>query len=433
MLSVLPTRIRALVPRGRFARRLAMLSSSFAAGQVLIVASMPILTRLNSPEDFGAYAVFTSLVGILGNVVCLRFEYGVPVGRNEKESARLMQLSILCCVGFSALTVPAVYLGGGWLARVSDIPELAQLLWLLPLSVIGLGSSQALSFWSVLRGTFRLNALSRVGQSLAQALFQVGFGLAGIGATGLILGYGLAYFVRLVHFGVLLSPHDRALLTRAPRGLWRTARRNWQYPAYSAPAALMEASSQLLPPLILAVLFGPAVAGWYGLGQRLLGLPVRLLAQAASQVYMAEATARRETGVLRLMLKATAAFLGIGLAFMLPLLLFGPQLFAVLFGEDWRFAGEITRVLVPQYLARFVVTPVAQTLTIYGRQSRHLLSSGLDACSSLVIVLIAAWAGLSPLPTVLALSIGSTLCSLLYLVFVWRVARRHQPPATPLS
>ena len=173
MLSVLPTRIQALVPRGRFARRLAMLSSSFAAGQVLIVASMPILTRLNSPEDFGAYAVFTSLVGILGNVVCLRFEYGVPVGRNEKESARLMQLSILCCVGFSVLAVPAVYLGGDWLARVSDIPELAELLWLLPLSVIGLGSSQALSFWSVLRGTFRLNALSRVGQSLAQAVFQV--------------------------------------------------------------------------------------------------------------------------------------------------------------------------------------------------------------------------------------------------------------------
>ena len=63
---------------------------------------------------------------------------------------------------------------------------------------------------------------------------------------------------------------------------------------------------------------------------------------------------------------------------MAPVLFAGPTLFALVFGDAWRAAGEIVQLLVPLYLTRFVVTPVSQTLNILGRQKLHLVSSSLD-------------------------------------------------------
>ena len=108
---------------------------------------------------------------------------------------------------------------------------------------------------------------------------------------------------------------------------------------------------------------------------------------------------------------------------MAPLLIAGPTLFAAVFGEAWRNAGEMTRLLVPMYLARFVVTPVAQTLNVSGRQSQQLLVTSL-AVAVLAISFVIAWRyKLEPLTTILIYGVGSSLTYLLYFCFAYRAAR----------
>jgi O-antigen/teichoic acid export membrane protein len=93
------------------------------------------------------------------------------------------------------------------------------------------------------------------------------------------------------------------------------------------------------------------------------------------------------------------------------------------FGETWRTAGEITRLLVPLYLTRLVVTPVSQTLNAYGRQSQHLLTATLDT-SLLATSFVIAWQfSLEPLTTVLMFSVGSSLAYLLYFWLAFNAAR----------
>jgi lipopolysaccharide exporter len=92
----------------------------------------------------------------------------------------------------------------------------------------------------------------------------------------------------------------------------------------------------------------------------------------------------------------------------------------------------MVRLLVPLYLARFVVTPVSQTLNVMGRQHLHLVSSSIDALLMLA-TFAAAWRlDLPPLTTVLLFSLGSTLAYALYFAFAWRVARvRAEAVAAP--
>ena len=56
----MPKLLSGKLPKSRFFRRLAMLSSGTLLGQLILLASAPLLTRRYSPEAFGALAVFTA-------------------------------------------------------------------------------------------------------------------------------------------------------------------------------------------------------------------------------------------------------------------------------------------------------------------------------------------------------------------------------------
>ena len=294
-------------------------------------------------------------------------------------------------------------------------------------------AGDVVSHWSIYRATFRLNAAGRVIQSGSQSVLQVGLGLLGYHGWGLLVGFVVGCVVRL---GVLIwgtAPADRRLVAQASSGeMAKLARANWQYPAFSTPASLLEASTQLLPLLFIAALFGPAFAGLYGLGQRLMGLPVRLFASAARNVFLGEAGQRQPQGLYRLFKRSSLLFFGLGVAGLAPILVAGPTLFAIVFGETWRASGEIAQLLVPLYLTRFVVTPVSQVFNILGRQRLHLISSSLDATLLLASVTAAWWLELPPMLTILLFSLGSTITYTLYFVLAWRAVRQHGLAAPPL-
>jgi O-antigen/teichoic acid export membrane protein len=408
-----------------FLRRIAMLSGGTSLGQLLIVASSPVLTRLYEPEAFGALAIFMGLAAVLAMISALRYEFAVPVARTEEEAVGLVGVGFATAVLMSLLVALGVWLFGPWLSRVTEAPILTSLFWLLPVTVLCNGLSLPINYWSVRQGTFRVNSVNKLVQAGSQAGSQLALGAAGAGAWGLVMGYCLGPLTMLAHFVSTLPLTERArlLAVRWPC-LWALARQHWHYPAYSAPAQLLQSSTQLLPAVLLAALYGPTVAGWFGLGQRVIGLPVKLLAQATSQVFLGEAPKLGDdAAVRRLFLRCTLGFALVGLLGMAPVLVFGPWLFALVFGPAWREAGMMAALLVPQHLTRFVIMPVSQTLNIYGRQELHLVASLVNGAVLLFAFGLAWFVGLEVMSVILLYSIGTTLAYLLYLGFAWRVIR----------
>src|SRR4051794_33490098 len=405
---------------------MAMLSGGTVLGQLTLVASSPILTRLYGPESFGGFAVFMSLAAILAMVAALRYEFAVPVARDEREAVELVGVGNAASVVMALATALGVWLGGDWLARITSVPDLMPLLWLLPATVLFNGLALPLNYWSIRRGTFRVNTTNKLVQAVGQAGGQLALGFAGIGPPGLILGYCLGPLIQFQHFlRALPTAERRALFSVSWRRLWPLAREHWQYAIYSTPASLLTSATQLLPAVLLATLYGPAVAGWFGLGQRVMGLPVRLLAQAASQVFLGEAPKLGDdAAVRRLFVRSTAGFTLLGLVGMAPVMVLGPWLFALVFGEAWREAGVMAALLVPQHLSRFVVMPVSQTLNIYGRQDLHLTASATNGVGLVLAFGLAYFVRLEPMTVILLYSVSTTLSYVLYLGLAWRVVQQ---------
>ena len=366
-----------------------------------------------------------SLSAILAVVAAFRYELAVPVARDEREAVGLVGVGNAASFVMTAVAALGVWLGGDWLARIAGVPDLMPLLWLLPVIVLCSGLTSPLATWSIRRGTYRMNTMNRVAQAVGQAGGQLVLGLAGTGSLGLVLGYCFGPLISLLYYLHALPAAERVqLLTVSWRRSWPLARRHWQYPVYSTPAALLTSVTQLLPAVLLAALYGPMVAGWFGLGQRVMGLPMRLLAQAASQVYLGEVPKLGDdAAVRRLFLRSTAGFTVTGLVGMAPVLVLGPWLFAHVFGAAWREAGTMAALLVPQHLTRFVVMPVSQTLNIYGRQNLHLTASAVNGAGLALVFGLAYVVRLEPMTVIGLYSAGTTLAYLLYLGFAWQVVR----------
>lgn len=406
--------------RDRLLRRAGLLGGATAAGQGLLLLLTPALTRLYAPADFGHFALFATLAALFLPLVFLRLELSLPLCRGRELPAACSALSVC---GLSILALATALSWGGALLLPEARGELRTLLWLSPPALAALAVGLPLSPLFVRTGDFRGYALLEVLRLAGQGIGQLLWGLAGTGSAGLVLGYAGGALVaaavgwrRLVRFGLVRPPRPRLRLARL------YLRRHRDHPLYLAPGALAHAATQFLPAALLALLFDLHLAGLYALAQRLLGAPVRLVAQAVSQALFGE-LARGEAAdpgrrVDRLL--ALLALAG-GLVLALPLLP-GESGWAWILGPDWAGFHLLLVLLAPLFLARFLVEAVWNVLVVGGRRLF------LAATAAQLAVLLAAYggakaAGASGLWAVGLHTAGGVLAALATLLAVRRTAR----------
>lgn len=414
-----------IFPKRQFLRRLSILSVGMLIGQGILIISTPIITRFYTPEDFGLFAVFGALGSIFGMIIGLRYELAIPLERDDRAAAALVSGIFLTGLMIGLVLTFLIWLGAADFVALFEMPELAVLLWLLPPCLIVSAAGGALSFWSIRQGTFRLNSANRIYHYGAQALGQLGFAPATGSGAGLVFGYVLGFFARFLHLLFSLPRADLDAFRRPSlREIFVVLRCYWRYPIFATSSSALQATANMLPAVLIAMLYGPATAGLYALAQRVIALPLRLLGETASHVFLGEIRSLDHAGVIQLFKSTAALFATLGLIGMLPLLWIAPPLFAFVFGETWYDAGVIVQLLLPLYLMRFVVTPVSHTLNVLERQDLHLLASVLNVLALGVSFAIGWWQVLEANVTIGLFSAIASLTFVFYITVAWQSLRR---------
>ena len=346
------------------------LVSGTAGAQALSALAAPLLARLFTPGDYGMLAVYSSLLALVSVVACLRYELAIPLPESEQDAADLVGVCLLC-VGLASVLSSGVVLVWGEVACVRlGVPRLAGYMWLLPVGVLLGGLYTTFNYWCTRTKRFGTIANTRWKQSLAAILIQCG--AFKLGALALLLGQvagqsaGALSLARPVY---RLSVFKRVSIP----GLGAVIRRYRRFPLYSLGAGLANTGSLQLPPLMFAAFFGSSSAGIYALSYRILQLPMTLVGNAIGQVFFANAVEARRDGFLgKLVADLHRKLAYLGLPPSLILIFSGPELFAFVFGEEWRMAGECARWLAPWLYLVFVSSPMSTLFSVVERQDQSL-------------------------------------------------------------
>lgn len=356
-------------PAGGFVRGVLALATGTSIAQALLIAVSPILTRLYSPEDMGVFALFAALSGFLALVGTGRYELAVMLPQDDADADALVIVSLAVSASFSLLLLLPIVAWRDAIASVLGNDAVSPWLLLLPLSVFVTGAYNALNYWLNRHKRFGRMSVNRVLQSGVGAGGQVVMGAASMGAAGLILGQLLGWGLTcaLIAFSFARNVRIRSLprIRRLSRAL---AVRYANHPTHLLPAHGIGAAAQQVPILAISALFGAAAAGFYALAERIVYLPSALIANAIGDVYRQRASVQyREQGsfkrlfLMTLFGSAALAIIPVALVFALA-----PDLFALVFGESWRVAGDYARILLIASFFQFVFTPVDKGALIVG-------------------------------------------------------------------
>ena len=401
------------------ARGIAAILGGTAGGQLLIACSLPILSRIYAPSTFGLFAIALSAIVTLATISSLRYELAVPIASDRSGAVDLAWLSFLCIILTSTTLLLVSIIWSTEIASGLNAPELAPVLWMVPTASAILAGFQLMNQLAIRDRRYAASAKRSVLSAAGTAIGQISLGIIGVGFTGLIVGYAMGQLAGLLTlaFGSMIRP-ARGLMPR----LWHSAKRYRRFPLIAGPSALLNVASLQLPIVALGVLFGTADAGYFGMTQRALGLPMALVGMAIGQVYLGEMSRliRDDAGSATITFaKASRALFAIGIIATIPVLGAGPWIFSTFLGPDWSQSGAFAQAMSISFLAQLVASPLASTLVVLEKQVLLLKLDAVRLALNIGSMLAVASLGGSALQAIWALGTSSAFTYLLY----WRCSR----------
>lgn len=362
--------------KSTYTKNVLTLMTGTSLAQAIPIAISPILTRLYSPEEFGRFAVYMAVAAIASILVTGRYELAILLPRQDRDALHIAALAITLNLAISGLLLAIVIFAAYPIANLLGDPALIPWLYWVPASTLLLGVYQSLNYWSNRKAQYKRLAISRTVQSGSAALVQLGSGNAGIGAAGLVGGQIAGQVLATGVLGRLIWSEDHGLIRtlRFPRML-ALARRYINFPKYLIVAHGFNTASGQMPVLLLGGLFTTATAGFFSLTQRVMAAPMSLVANALGDVFRQEASqAYIHEGNCKTIYKKTfKRLLLISIAPFAAFFFLAPGLFAWIFGEQWRVAGEYAQILTPLAFMQFITSPLSSMFMIAEKQSLDLM------------------------------------------------------------
>lgn len=367
-------RLRDLAANG-FVRSVGVLVSGTIIAQIIVALALPIVTRLYSPSDFSLLALFTAITYIISVAACLRFDIAIPIAETDAEAINVFSLAVTAALLIALILALLVLFEAEPILRLLNEPRFASYLWLIPIAVFLASMNSALQNWFVRRQAFRGISAAKIIQAGASSVAQIGIGVIRPTALGLLVGFTIFVGAGCLWLGRILLGKERTLFGSVSFERMKAAfRKHSLFPKYSTFEALCNNASIYLPVvLISAWAIGPE-AGYVLLAMQVMQAPMALIGAAVAQVYFSRAPEEFRAGSLG---NFTAGiFGGLMRSGVGPLLFAGlvaPEAFSIVFGKQWRPAGELVAWMTPWFIMQLLSSPLSVSLHVTGNLALALV------------------------------------------------------------
>ncbi len=350
-----------------------------AIALLLSLAFYPVFSRMYSPEQFGIFALFTSITGVLAIPASGVYEQAILLPKKDSRARSLVLLAIIITVVQCLIFLLLSLFFRQFIAeRLFNSPQLGPFLLLIPFSVF-LGNLYSIfTGYSIRKKYFHYISQCSINQGIGVNISKLVFGLLKYTNYGLILGRlvgQLSSTLQLIFQVLKKTPLTFHEIKLALSHIKEVAVTYKNFPIYSMPHQLINAVSTSLPIFILSKYFTAHDAGQYSLAAGVLLTPVILFAGSVSKVLYQNIIEmiNNQTVVndeifkwLRILMPVT------GIIFVLFFLV-SRSVFIFLFGQEWQEAASISGILLPWVFLVLFTSPLSFVPDIFFKQRKALI------------------------------------------------------------
>jgi lipopolysaccharide exporter len=379
--------------RSSFFTNVLKLVSGTTVAQAITVITAPILSRLFLPESFGILSVFTSLIGIVSIVVCLRYEYAIVLPEEDADAINIFALCLMIALAISGAVGLVLLFLGNSLVNLLKAPNLFPFLWIVPLGLLIQGFFAAFNYWNARTKHFGRLSVARVSASLTTSALPMFLAYIGRANTAtLVFSWvaGTFIFTFVLASQVLRDKRTIALRLVERSKLLVNMKRYRKFPLVDSWSSFINNFSWQLPSLVLLYYFSEKVVGYYSLSSRMILLPMTLLGSALAQVFY-QRTAELRSDPEKLTQSVELVFMRLAAVGLFPAVVLGiagPELFSIVFGANWVEAGRYAQILSPWMFVLFVSSPLTILFATLERQELALIVNSIILVTRIAALVI---------------------------------------------
>ncbi|MBM3165771.1 MAG: oligosaccharide flippase family protein [Bacteroidetes bacterium] len=340
-----------------------MLITGTVVAQFIPILLQPFLRRIYTPEDFGVFAVYASLLGIVVSVSSLRYESTVMLPRKDEDAANLVIISWGISFLMAVLTSLLFFFFGEHLLAWFELDSHA--LWLfyfLPASIFFYSCYQSVNYYLIRKKAFKVSSINKVVRRGGEGIVQMCMGV-NFRSLGLIFGAIIGDLMNFISGFFQLRRNGFQFEWVKKAKMVALLKRYKDFPIYNTLPAFLNTMSLSLPVLMVSNFYGEKITGYLDLSRMVLALPLALVSVSVSQVLFQYLSERiRERKSISGQIKKTAKFLGvIAVTMVLAGYFLSVPVFKLVFGDEWMLSGVMSQILVASYALKFLVSPLSIT------------------------------------------------------------------------
>lgn len=192
---------------------------------------------------------------------------------------------------------------------------------------------------------------------------------------GLVLGRFISVLLSSLYLFTTSRKKSPKLLPLKSSELKKILKNNKDFPLYTMPNAALNSISNNLPIYLLESFYSAKITGFYSWSVKIIQGPMGMISSSIQQVFFRKASQLYgEKGDLySLTKKMYKRLFLIGILPYLIIFIFAQDIFAFVFGEQWRVAGEYTTYLIPWFFVMFLNSPISSLVLILNKQKTYLI------------------------------------------------------------
>jgi O-antigen/teichoic acid export membrane protein len=360
----------------KFFKSVLILATGTALSQAVILVFSPILTRLYGPDAFGVLGVFLAISGIIAPVAALTYPDAIVLPDSDTEARSVISLAVFIALANALIFLLLFITAGEWLFRIFEADKIRPFFYLIPVVMIFTATAQVLQHWLLRKNSFPTIARATLKHSVVVSCLQAGFGLWLPGAVVLVAINSISPLLKTAMLAATIRNRIDLEALRDGTNLnamLAAAIKYKDFAKFRAPKIAIGAVSQSMPIIFLGSFVGPEAAGYYTVASAALAMPTQLVGRSVGDVlYPRLAEIYRKGGNIGGLLSQGTIFLAVlSFAPFFLIIILGPSIFELVFGQSWAAAGEYARWLALWVYFSLLNVPSVIAIPVLGLQRIH--------------------------------------------------------------
>lgn len=360
-------------PKSEFSRNVFTLMTGTTIAQAVPLAISPVLTRIYSPEDFGLFALYLSIILVASSLVAGKYELSIIIPKKDSDAQYLVIVSIFISLITCIILFILIFLFSNQILYLLKNKDIKDWLYIIPANIFVISTSTILYYYLNRKKDYSNLAKGQIIQSSAQGSLTILLNFVNNFKGGLILGTFIGNVFYLIFYIYKIKNYFIYIKLKKIKFFY-LIKKYKKFPKFMILSGLLENISVQLPIFMIGAFFGSHILGFFSLSQRMVRMPIGIIGSAIGNVFREEASRQLNTsGDCRILFLSTLKKLSIvGIIPFIFFYLTAPELFSFVFGEDWKQAGEYAQILTLLFYFQFITSPLSNMFIIAEKQKYDL-------------------------------------------------------------